>query len=80
MAKIAVIGISGYVGSHNAAAGPVTLTTFGDHHALPRLGLPDVMNSQVERMLDDPKSKRGLHDFVEQWLELAKLKNININN
>jgi hypothetical protein len=36
-----------YWGSHNAAAGPVTLTTFGDHHALPRRGMPDVINSQA---------------------------------
>jgi hypothetical protein len=36
-----------YWGSHNFAAGPVTLTTFGDHHSLPRRGLPDIVNNQI---------------------------------
>ncbi len=31
-----------YWGSHNAAAGAFTFTTFGDHHALPRRALPDL--------------------------------------
>ena len=41
---------------------------------------PDVLVSHVDRMLDDPKATRGLRDFVDQWLELAKLDNININS
>ncbi len=41
---------------------------------------PKVLTAQVDRMLDDPKSKRSLRDFVDQWLELSKLDNININN
>ena len=36
-----------YWGSHNFAAGSVTLTTFGDHYSLPRRGLPDIINNQV---------------------------------
>ena len=39
-----------------------------------------ILESQVERMLDDPRSRRSLRDFVNQWLELAKLQNININS
>jgi hypothetical protein len=36
-----------YWGSHNFSAGAVTLTTFGDHHSLPRRALPDILNNQV---------------------------------
>jgi hypothetical protein len=38
-----------YWGSHNRAAGDYTFTTFGDHHALPRVALPDLFFS-----LDNP--------------------------
>ena len=31
-----------YWGSHNDMVGGATLTTFGDHHSLPRFGLPDL--------------------------------------
>jgi hypothetical protein len=32
-----------YWGSHNASTSQATLTTFGDHEALPRFGLPDML-------------------------------------
>ena len=39
-AEISLKGL--YWGSHNDMVGDVTLTTFGDHHSLPRFGLPDL--------------------------------------
>lgn len=29
--------------------------------------------AQVDRMLDDPKSDRFVHEFLDQWLELARI-------
>ncbi len=40
-AKISLQGF--YWGSHNISAGGTTVTTFGDHHSLPRFGLPDLL-------------------------------------
>jgi hypothetical protein len=47
-----------YWGSHNSAVGAFTLTTFGDHHSLPRRALPDVINSQANPfpILANPES------------------------
>ena len=39
-AEISLQGL--YWGSHNDTVGTTTLTTFGDHHSLPRFGLPDL--------------------------------------
>jgi hypothetical protein len=39
-----------------------------------KLHEPSVLNSEVERMLKDPKSERFIADFLDQWL---KLKDIN---
>ena len=40
----AAISLKGlYWGSHNQAVGEITFTTFGDHVALPRFGIPDMM-------------------------------------
>ena len=33
----------------------------------------DEIRSEAERMLADPRSRDGLRDFVDQWLELEKL-------
>ena len=40
-AEISLRGL--YWGSHNDMVGDTTLTTFGDHHSLPRFGLPDLL-------------------------------------
>jgi hypothetical protein len=38
-----------------------------------RLSDPEVLAQQVERMLDDEKSKRFVKDFVGQWLRLREI-------
>ena len=38
-----------------------------------KLGNADVLKSQVERMLADPKAKRFVNDFLGQWLLLDKV-------
>jgi len=40
-AEVSLQGL--YWGSHSNSAGGTTLTTFGDHHSLPRFGLPDLL-------------------------------------
>jgi hypothetical protein len=40
-AEVSLQGL--YWGSHNLSAGGTTVTTFGDHHSLPRFGLPDLL-------------------------------------
>ena len=37
------------------------------------LSEPDVLRSQVERFLADPRSERFIDDFANQWLELSRL-------
>ncbi|MEY2598489.1 MAG: hypothetical protein RLZZ142_748 [Verrucomicrobiota bacterium] len=37
------------------------------------LHLPTTLHSQVERLLNDPKSDRFISDFLDQWLDLRKL-------
>jgi hypothetical protein len=34
---------------------------------------PEVLRSQVERLLADPRSERFIDDFANQWLELSRL-------
>ncbi|MCA9601693.1 MAG: DUF1592 domain-containing protein [Polyangiales bacterium] len=34
----------------------------------------DAIAAEAERMLKDPRSDGGLHDFVDQWLELARIE------
>ncbi|OYW27152.1 MAG: hypothetical protein B7Z47_06935, partial [Chthoniobacter sp. 12-60-6] len=34
---------------------------------------PDVLHSEVERLLDDPKSQRFIGDFLGQWLKLRQI-------
>jgi len=38
-----------------------------------RLSDPEMLASQVDRMLDDPKSERFVHEFLDQWLELDRI-------
>jgi len=38
-----------------------------------RLGEPDILSGQVERLLADEKSERFLTDFVDQWLWLDQV-------
>ncbi len=38
-----------------------------------KLHEPDVLASQVDRMLDDKKSDRFVHDFLDQWLGLQDI-------
>jgi len=50
-----------YWGSHNEYLGNVNLTTFGDHHSLPRAGFPDFgwqLRVEGERLSDDEKLKK----------------------
>lgn len=35
-----------------------------------KLGDPDTLRKQTDRLLDDPKSQRFVQDFLDQWLEL----------
>ncbi|MFK7734714.1 MAG: DUF1592 domain-containing protein [Pirellulaceae bacterium] len=37
------------------------------------LKTPDVLRSQVDRMLEDPKARRFVDDFVGQWLRVHKV-------
>ena len=34
---------------------------------------PDALATQVDRMLDDPRSDRFIADFLDQWLKLAEI-------
>ena len=37
------------------------------------LARPEVLHEQVERLLDDPRSRRFIEDFTDQWLELNRI-------
>ena len=41
-----------------------------------KLNSPDILDSQIERMLADPKSHRFSRHFVQQWLGLEALDNV----
>ena len=43
-----------------------------------RLTDKDVLASQVQRMLDDPRSKRFAKHFVHQWLDMQLLEFLNL--
>ena len=45
--------------------------------ALGKLHDPSVLDAQVKRMLEDPRSKSLVDNFADQWLYLRNLKNIN---
>lgn len=38
-----------------------------------RLHQPEVMRTQVERLLSDPRSERFINDFLDQWLKLRDI-------
>lgn len=38
-----------------------------------RLGDPDVLRAQTERLLNDPRSDRFVEDFLDQWLTLREI-------
>jgi len=63
-AEISLRGL--YWGSHNDMVGDKMLTTFGDHHSLPRFGLPDLfwLNST---------SFQGLEGLAEEKRAAARL-------
>jgi hypothetical protein len=44
-----------------------------------RLHEADVLTSEVDRMLADPRSKSFIHQFTDQWLSLNAIDNIAIN-
>ncbi len=44
-----------------------------------KLREPEVLNSQIERMLADPKSQRFGRHFVQQWLGLEALDNLVVD-
>ena len=39
-----------------------------------------VLASQIDRMIDDPRSKNFSHSFMAQWMDLARFDQIAINN
>jgi cytochrome c5 len=41
------------------------------------LSTPDVLSTQVERMLADPRASRFMDDFVGQWLQMRDLESHN---
>ena len=55
-----------YWGSHSSSADGTTLTTFGDHHSLPRFGLPDLLWS-------NSTSFRGLENLEREEKTVAQM-------
>ena len=44
------------------------------------LNSPTVLEFQVERMLQDEKSRRWVEQFTDQWLQTSKLFNVAVDN
>ena len=44
-----------------------------------RLSNPDVLESEVGRLLDDPRSRRFVDSFTDQWLDLAAVDRVAVN-
>jgi len=64
-----------YRGSHNQERTDVTLTTFGDHHALPRFGLPDLLWNSGEafrRYGDVPEAREVMAAWHEANYETLR--------
>jgi hypothetical protein len=40
---------------------------------------PEVLNSEIDRMLKDPKSEALITHFTHQWLSLGKLRNLTVD-
>jgi mono/diheme cytochrome c family protein len=51
-----------------------TLMTLASDHQLAK---PDVLNAQVKRMLEDPRSVALVDNFAGQWLELRNLDSVH---
>jgi len=62
-----------YWGSHNYSSGEFTATTFGDHHALPRFGLPDLMwrSGRAFSDLEDTEARRAAGRVVSIYAMAA---------
>ena len=45
-----------------------------------KLHLPEVMRSQVERLLKDARSERFINDFLDQWLKLRDIDSTDPDN
>lgn len=63
-AEVSLRGL--YWGSHNDSVGGITLTTFGDHHSLPRFGMPDLLWSNTT-------SFRGFEELEEEEKAAAQM-------
>ncbi len=60
-----------YWGSHNASAGGINLTTFGDHHALPRAGFPDLtwaLDIETDHLPDEGATAPTMTSVVYRFL------------
>jgi len=44
-----------------------------------KLSQPGTLEAEVERMLSDPKSRRFVEQFSDQWLDLAQLDRVAVN-
>ena len=44
-----------------------------------KLKSPDILSSEIERMLADPKSQRFVRHFVQQWLGLEAMDNLVVD-
>lgn len=68
-AEISLEGL--FWGSHNQRAEEFTFTTFGDHHALPRFGLPDMLWSTGDafrRYSDLPEERRAAARMLSAYV------------
>jgi hypothetical protein len=56
-------------GSHNASSGDLWATTFGDHHSLPRFGLPDLLwrSNQAFTEFEDVDARRAAARLVSSY-------------
>jgi mono/diheme cytochrome c family protein len=54
-------------------------TTLLDLAFAGKLKSPDILNSQIERMLADPKSQRFTRHFVQQWLGFDAMENLVVD-
>jgi mono/diheme cytochrome c family protein len=54
-------------------------TTLLDLAFAGKLKSPDILDSQIERMLADPKSQRFTQHFVQQWLGLEAMDNLVVD-
>ena len=65
-----------YWGSHNDTVGDTTLTTFGDHHSLPRFGLPDLFwinSTSFQGMEELAEEKRAAGQLLAAYEQDVKV-------